>query len=160
MIIYFLLPLSITLALEVGIYMILKHKDLKLFIVVAAMNFILNPLMNLGLYFIYDKTLYWITLSICEVATVFIESLIVYLFMRIKYAKVLLFAFIANLTSFLVGLALNFLFETRIAAIVVCSLFFVVYLVTFGVVLSSFLTNRERNKDRHSDNTMEDDSAK
>lgn len=159
MIIYFLLPLSITLALEVGIYMILKHKDLKLFIVAAGMNFILNPLMNLELFFISHKTLYWIILSVCEVSMVFIESLIIYLFIRIKYLKVLLFAFIANLTSFLIGLSLSFLFEMKIAAIVACSLFFVIYLVTFGVVLSSFLTKRERNKDRHSDNAMENNRA-
>ena len=124
------------------------------------MNFILNPLMNLGLFFVEDKELYWLILIVSEVATVFIESLIVCLIMKMDYAKVLFVAFIANLVSFFVGMALNFLYETKIAAIVVCSLFFVIYLIIFAVVLSSFLTNRERNKDRHSNNTMENNNTK
>lgn len=133
------LPLAITLALETGVYMILKHRDLKLFIVVSIMNLILNLSMNIGLYFIKDEMTYWLILSISEVSTVLIESLIVYFFMRIKYLKVLLFAFLANLTSFLVGLLITPIYQTKIAAIVVCSLFFVIYLITFAFVFSSFM---------------------
>lgn len=135
----FILPLAITLALETGIYMILKHRDLKLFIVASIMNLVLNLSMNIGLYFIKDETIYWVILSISEVSTVMIESLIVYLFTRIKYLKVLLFAFLANLTSFSVGLLITPIYQTKIAAIVVCSLFFVIYLITFGFAFSSFM---------------------
>lgn len=151
----FLLPLSITLALETGIYMILKHKDLKLFIVVTIMNLILNPMMNLILLNI-PNNYYWLSLSLFEIATVFIESLIVFLFLRKNYAKTLLFAFLANLLSFAIGLSLFFLYETKIAIIVVTSLFFIVYFVTFGVVFSSFLSNYyDRHNNRSGDNSVE-----
>ena len=39
-------PLAVTLVIETGVYMILKHRDLKLFLVVSMMNLILNPTMT------------------------------------------------------------------------------------------------------------------
>lgn len=145
-----ILPLAITLTLETGIFMILKHRDLKLFIVVSIMNIILNPLMNISLSYVTNKTVYWITLSLAEVLTTFIESLIVYFFLKEKYLKVLLFSFIANATSFIVGLILTFtpIYQTKIASIVVCSLFVSVYLFSYVFTLVSFISHyRNRNDD-------------
>ena len=154
-----LLPLSITLALETGIYMILKHKDLKLFIAVTVMNLILNPAMNIVLLNIANQY-YWLFLSIFEVSTVLIESLIVFLFIRKNYAITLLFAFLANLLSFIVGLSLFFLYETKIAIIIVTSLFFIVYFVIFGIVFSSFLSNyHNRNHNCGGNNAMDSDKS-
>ena len=141
-----LLPLSITLAIETGIYMILHHKDLKLFVVVSLMNMLLNVSMNIGLYFVNDVTLYWIILAVSEIATIFIESFIVYVFMRFKYIKILLFAFIANAASFFVGLGLSFLYQTKIALYVVFGLFMLVYLISYLFTLSASILNyRNRN---------------
>lgn len=145
---YLILPLFITLALETGVYMILKHRDLKLFIVISIMNLVLNLSMNIGLSFIKDNTIYWIALSISEVATIFIESVVVYLFMKFKYLKVLLFAFLANLLSFIVGLLITPIYQTKIAAIVVCALFIGLYLVCFGLAFSSFMLNHINHDDR------------
>ena len=148
-----ILPLTITLCLETGIYMILKHKDSRLFIVVSIMNLVLNPLMNIGLSQISDKTIYWIVLIASEIATTFIESLIVYFFLKEKYLKVLLFASIANIVSFVVGLIffLTPIYETKIAILVVSSLFIAVYLLSYTITLISSVShyrNRNNNSSR------------
>ena len=145
-----LLPLFITLAVETAIYMFLKPKDLKLFIVVSVMNLFLNMGMNISLSFIDKQDLYWIVLSSSEVATILIESIIVFLFIKEKFPKVLLFSCIANASSFLVGflLSLTPIYQTKIAAILVCLLFVVVYLVIYFLVLSmTALRYRNRNND-------------
>lgn len=149
-----LLPLAITLALETGIYMILKHRDFKLLVVVSLLNIILNPLMNIGLCYITDNTLYWVILSLSEIATVLLEAAVITLIFKMRFTKVLLFAFLANLLSFSVGLILFFtpIYQTKIAAIIVTGLFFSVYLFTYGFTLTSFILNyRHRNDDSRRD---------
>ena len=132
--------------------MILKHRNMKLFIVVSLLNLLLNPAMNIGLSYINDKTIYWIVLSISEVTTTLIESLVIYLVMRFKYLRVLLFAFIANATSFVIGLSLSFLYQTKIAAIIVSSLLFGVYLFTYGFILLTMLINKRNSQNDGEDN--------
>ena len=138
-------PLAVTLVIETGLYMILKHRDLKLFLVVGVMNLVLNTTMNIVLLLCGDTQLkYWLVLIIGEVSTTFIESLIVYLFMRFKYLKILLFAVIANLGSFLVGLALEPLFGNKTLLIIATIIFLTCYIAIYLVVLISFFKkNRE-----------------
>ena len=129
-------PLAITLVIETGLYMILKHRDLKLFLVVSLMNVVLNPTMNLILIqFGGTQLKYWLILGIGEVSTTLIESLIVFLFMRFKYLEILLFAFIANAASFLIGLALQPLFENRVLLIIVSIVLLLGYIAMYLVVL-------------------------
>ena len=136
-----LLPLLITLAIETGIYMILKHRDLKLFITVSFLNVVLNMSMNIGLSMIRDTMTYWIVLSICEVATVLIEALLIHLIMKFSFKHTLLFALIANAASFLVGflLTLTPVYEIQMAMIILCIVFGLVYLFTYGFILVSFI---------------------
>ena len=138
-------PLAVTLVIETGLYMILKHRDLKLFLVVGIMNLVLNSTMNIILLLCGDTQFkYWLILIIGEVSTTLIESLIVYLFMRFKYLKILLFAVIANLGSFLVGLALEPLFGNKTLLIIVTVVFLLIYIAIYLVVLISFFKkNRE-----------------
>ena len=138
-------PLAVTLVIETGLYMILKHRDLKLFLVVGIMNAILNPTMNIVLLLCGDTQLkYWLILIIGEVSTTFVESLIVYLFMKFKYLKILLFAVIANLGSLLVGLALEPLFGNKTFLIIATIIFLTCYIAIYLVVLISFFKkNRE-----------------
>ena len=138
-------PLAVTLVIETGLYMILKHRDLKLFLVVGIMNLVLNSTMNIILLLCGDTQLkYWLILIIGEVSTTFIESLIVYLFMRFKYLKILLFAVIANLGSFLVGLALEPLFGNKTLLIIATIIFLTCYIAIYLVVLIAFFKkNRE-----------------
>ena len=138
-------PLAVTLVIETGLYMILKHRDLKLFLVVGIMNLVLNSTMNIILLLCGDTQFkYWLILIIGEVSTTLIESLIVYLFMTFKYLKILLFAVIANLGSFLVGLALEPLFGNKTLLIIVTVVFLLIYIAIYLVVLISFFKkNRE-----------------
>ena len=120
--------------------MILKHYDLKLFFVVSIMNLVLNPTMNFILIiFGKDHLSYWLILGIGEVLTTLIESLIVFLFMRFKYLKILLFAVIANAVSFLIGLALDPVYDYQTALIVLMIAFALGYLATYFVVFCSYL---------------------
>ena len=131
-----ILPLVITLVIETGIYMILRHRYLKLFLVVSIMNLILNPTMNIILLYFGDTQLkYWLILAIGEVSTTLIESVIVFIFMKFKYLKILFFAFVANLTSFLLGLSLRFIYENRILLIVFSIVFILGYLAIYFVIL-------------------------
>lgn len=135
-----ILPLVITLVIETGIYMILRHRDLKLFLVVSTMNLILNPTMNIMLIVFGDTPMkYWIILSVGEVLTTLIESLIVYAFMKFKYLKILLFAVTANLASFLIGLAFEPLYGNKMLLIVSAIIFMLVYIAIYLVVLISFI---------------------
>ena len=142
-----LLPLSITLAIETGIYMILKHKDLKLFIVVSLMNLILNPSMNIGLHFIKDDATYWILLTIFEVLTIAIESVVLKLFMKFHYLPCLLFSIHSNVISFGIGMLLFPVYEMKITPIILSVIFLLIYLVTFGVVLFSAMRSHAKGND-------------
>lgn len=138
-------PLAVTLVIETGLYMILKHRDLKLFLVVGIMNAILNPTMNIVLLLCGDTQLkYWIILIVGEILTTFIESLVVFLFMKFKYHRILLFAVIANIGSFLIGLALEPLYGNKTILIIVTVVFLLIYIAIYLVVLISFFKkNRE-----------------
>ena len=143
-----LFPLVTTLLFETGIYMILKHRDLKLFLVASIMNLILNLAMNLTLTYLGDTpTKYWLILGIGEVLTTLIESIVVYLFMRFKYLKILLIAVIANVTSFLVGLAVDPLYDNHVILIIFFVLFMLGYIATYLVVFLDFI---KKNKELES----------
>ena len=139
-----LFPLSITLMIETGIYMIIKHRDMKLFIVVSLLNLVLNPLMNVLLSWCIKEEYYWLFLSVFEIFTTLIESLVIWLFIKNKYLRILLFAILANSVSFGVGVALSFAFQTKITIIVLTSLFFAIYLVTYLVVFFSFCKQQRK----------------
>ena len=130
--------------IETGIYMIIKHRDMKLFIVVSLLNLVLNPLMNVLLSWCIKEEYYWLFLSVFEIFTALIESLVIWLFIKNKYLRILLFAILANSVSFGVGVALSFVFQTKITIIVLTSLFFAIYLVTYLVVFFSFCKQQRK----------------
>lgn len=144
-----LFSLSITLLIETGIYMILKHRDLKLLLIVSLLNLVLNPAMNLIIfYFAKDEVTYWVILSIYEVMTTLVESLVIFLLMKFKYLKTLLFAVLANASSFLIGLLLRPVYETKTTVIVLTLLFFLGYLFIYLFDLISFVhTNHDNDRD-------------
>ena len=80
---------------------------------------------------------YWLILAIGEVLTTVIESIIVLLFMKIKYLKVLLFAITANMGSFLIGLAFRPVYENKTILIILTIFFLLAYLAIYLVVLIS-----------------------
>lgn len=140
-------PLALTLVIETGLYMILKHRDLKLFLVVSIMNVVLNPIMNLILIHFGDTQLkYWLILSIGEISTTLIESLIVFMFMRFKYLKILLFAFIANAASFLIGLVLQPLFENKVLLTIIAIVLLLGYIAIYLVILIPVIKKNMSNQ--------------
>lgn len=126
-----LLPLAITLAVESLVYMLFFKWDKRVFVITSILNVFLNVGMNIGLSFVSDITIYWIILSIAEVLTVIIESLVIYLYKKEKYPKVLLIAFIANAMSFLIGLSLSEIYKMNITPIVLTIVFFAIYIFEF-----------------------------
>ena len=144
------LPLAITLAVETGTYIILKHKSLKLFFVVSLLNLILNPIMNFGLLYLADEVVYYLVLAAAEALTVFIESLFIFLVIKEKYLKVLLYSLIANAASFLVGFILSFtpIYETVKTVYIVAGVFIVIYLLLYLFIFLSFISNYKKNSNR------------
>ena len=128
-----ILALAITLAIEVSLYMILDYKNLKLFVVVSIVNIITNSSMNLILLTIRSDFYYYLILSIFEVGVVFLEALVVTLILKYKYTSSLLFSFIANTSSFLVGLLINQIVKTNTAMIIAIIIFMVIYFTGFIV---------------------------
>ncbi len=123
-----LFPLSLTLLVETLIYMFLKWGDIKLFLVASIANIVLNTVMNAILIAVNDQTIYYIVLASYEIGTTLLEALIITLFMRFKFWKVLLFAIAANGASYLLGLPLQEIYQTRTTIIVLTIVFFVLYL--------------------------------
>ena len=139
-----LFPLAITLAIETPIYLLLKWRDLKLFVIVSVLNILLNVTMNISLMFISDVTAYYAVLISYEIITTLVESLIIFLLMRFKYWKVLLFAIGANIASFLVGYFLQPVYQTKITIIVLTVIFLFAYLFVEILTLISFSSSRKQ----------------
>lgn len=132
-----LFPLSLTLLIETIIYMFLKWGDIKLFVVASVTNIVLNTTMNLILLSITDATAYYIVLISYEIGTTLVEALIITLFMRFKFWKTLLFAVLANGVSYLVGLLLQPVYQTR-TTIIVLTIVFLAFYLAFEVVTTIF----------------------
>lgn len=139
-----ILALAITLAIEVNLYMILDYKNLKLFVVVSIINIITNSSMNLILLSTRSDFYYYLILSIFEVSVVFLEALVVTLILKYKYTSSLLFSFIANTSSFLVGLLINQIVKTNTAMIIAIIIFMVIYFT--GFVLFTTISAKEYEK--------------
>ena len=136
-----LFPLSLTLLVETLIYMFLKWGDIKLFVVASVANIVLNTTMNLILLSITDATAYYIVLISYEIGTTLVEALIITLFMRFKFWKTLFFAVLANGVSYLVGLLLQPVYQTRTTIIVLTIVFLALYLA-FEVVTIIFYSKK------------------
>ena len=139
-----LFPLSLTLLIETVIYMFLEWGDIKLFLVVAISNLVLNTTMNFILLGITDVNIYYAVLISYEIGTTLVEALIIFLFMRFKFWKTLLFAVLANGVSFLMGFLLKDVYQTRTTIIVLTIIFFVLF-IAFEIV-TIFIHSRRTNK--------------
>ncbi len=100
-----ILPLLITLIIEVPIYFLFYKKSLSYLLVIYVMNIVLNVSMNLLLRYVFFRD-YYLALIIMEVIVVIIEAFIIFWYQEIRY-KGLYIALAANLASLGIGLALN-----------------------------------------------------
>jgi len=144
-----LFPLSITLAVEVPIYLLLKWRDLKLFITASVANLILNPLMNSLLLLIFadkGKVPFYSFLISYEILTTIVEALIIYLVCKIPFKKTILFALLANLSSYLVGLLMNNLCDRVALRIVLTILFLSIFaFIEIITIIHYVKTNKKEN---------------
>ena len=101
-ILFFLIPLVITLVFESLMLLILREKRLKVYLVCLIMNIITNPLMNYLLGFV-NPYYYWLWLGIMEVVVFIIEAIIYYLFIK-DMRKAILYSLLCNLLSLTCGI--------------------------------------------------------
>ena len=93
--------LGITLVIELIVLFVLKERDKRLFLILIAMNFITNPVMNIFLTFISPQY-YYVVLFVCEVVVIVIESLGYYLVIK-DFKKALKISLFCNVMSFMTG---------------------------------------------------------
>ena len=104
---YLILPLLLTLVIEIPIYFLFNKQSIKYLLVVYLMNIVLNVLMNCYLLFVFGATsLYFDALIIMELIVFAIEAFAIYWFRNIRF-KALLIAYVANSASLLIGLLCN-----------------------------------------------------
>ena len=131
----------------------------KSFMPLFGANFLLNVSMNIGLYFIEDKTLYLNILMICEVATMIIESFIFYYFSKKKYWYSLLASFTANILSLTVGYLLGDKLINKTGIFLLSSGLLVLF-ISLEIVLSLLLYLSPgffgKQDQRHNDQTGEE----
>ena len=128
-----ILPLLITLIIEVPIYFLFFKKSLSYLLVIYAMNIVLNVSMNLLLRYVFFRD-YYIALIIMEVIVVIIEAFIIFWYQEIRY-KVLYIALAANLASLGIGLALNMIPAFRNADLLVIILLATLFTIEFIVII-------------------------
>ncbi len=136
-----LFPLAITLAIEVPIYLLMRWRNLKLFIVASVSNIVLNLLMNI-LLTRFSGNDYYLFLGLYEVLTTLVEALIIFLVCKSKYIETLLHALAANMTSFIVGLLLNYLYDLQALIVVLTILFFAAYAFVGAITVIHYVKTR------------------
>ena len=137
-----ILALMITLAVEVNIYIFLDKKNIFLWLAASIMNVILNVSMNTFVYLIhseYGQLLYFVFF---EIGTFIVEALILFLIFKYKIWKCFLFAFIANVSSLMIGLLVNRWVITDTTKIILLVIFGMIYLVGLGLTSYRFAKNR------------------
>lgn len=113
MILSLLFPLSITLLIEPLVSSLSKRFSFFVMITSFVVNLFSNLSMNIVLSFQQDVTIYNIILYSWEIGTVILETLIIFFINKTGFLKTLLFVFLANLASFLIGLLFNqFIFSS------------------------------------------------
>ena len=106
---YFLIyPLMMTLAAELLIACILGVRGLRQYVVIAVMNIITNPLINITLRIVSDKmdisrAILYFLIFVLEIAVVLIEGCILQRFTRKLPMKPYPLSLILNLSSFAAG---------------------------------------------------------
>ena len=149
-----LFPLAITLLVEPIATAFMNRLDKRVFIASFGANLLLNPLMNI-LLLSYAEIHYWVFLGIFECVSVLVESIVLASIGKVSVKKALLFAFIANLLSFGVGLLLNPIVMKRGVELTLTIVFLAIDTLLLGLFLAlSFLKARDQ-KDKSDDHARD-----
>lgn len=105
----FLIPLLLTIVIEIPIYYLFCRKSLSYLLAIYVMNIVLNITMNVILMSTRNLN-YWFILGLLEVLVIAIEGVVATLFVK-RPLNGFLASLIANLTSLGLGLLVNGLFS-------------------------------------------------
>ena len=146
--------LSVTLLIEPSLIWLLTKGNHKTFITSFASNVFLNVGMNVLLLYVVDKQYYYLFLTIFEISTVILETLIIFTINKTDFWKTLLYVFIANLVSFIVGYIFNIFVLDLFVRQILSVIFFIFagsgFIFVFVCFLLSFfkISNSEENNDK------------
>lgn len=144
---YLLLPLLLTLVIEIPIYFLFNKHSIKYLLVVYLMNIILNVLMNCIMLFIFSATSsYFASLIIMELIVFAIETFAIYWFRNIRF-KALLIAYVANSASLLIGLLFNRFNLLTSYPIIMMILLLVIFISEF-VLIFFYLKKNAKQEDK------------
>lgn len=110
----FLVPLFsfiLTILFEfiiVWLFLRKNYNEKQLFFYVFLINLFTWPIANL--LNVYDFYTNFYPVLFIEIGVVLVESILLKILLKIKYGKSLLISFLANLTSFIIGLMFLFIF--------------------------------------------------
>lgn len=101
--------LTLTVAVETVVAIIIGVKGLRQYTVILLMNILTNPLINIALHLLSahwtaGRAPFYFIILLSEAAVVFAEGMILKFFSRQLPVKPLLLSFILNLSSYLTGL--------------------------------------------------------
>ena len=102
----YLLPLVVTIIIELFVLYLLGFKEKKLYAAVALINLVTNPILNLTLF--HTKNLLfifgWIYIFFLEAIVIICEYIMLKLIFRDLKLPFLKLSFVLNASSFLIGL--------------------------------------------------------
>lgn len=103
---YFLEVFILTNFIECGI-VLTRFKSRKWAYCIFLCNLLTNPALNfisLVVYSFLNTKLYWVSVIFIEIIVFLLEAYVIYLVMNISKNKALLWSFIINSSSFLIGI--------------------------------------------------------
>jgi len=131
---YLILPLLLTLVIEVPIYFLFNKQSIKYLLVVYSMNIVLNVLMNCILLFVFSATsAYFDALIVMELIVFILEAFAIYWFKNIRF-KALLIAYVANSVSLLIGLLFNRFNLLARFPIIMMIMFLLIFITEFVLI--------------------------
>ena len=80
--------------------------------------------------------------AVNEVLTTLVEALIIFLVCKSKYIETLLHALAANMTSFIVGLLLNYLYDLHVLIVILTILFSAAYAFVGAITVIHYVKTR------------------
>jgi len=131
---YLILPLLLTLVIEIPIYFLFNKQSIKYLLVVYLMNIVLNVLMNCYLLFVFGATSAYVdALIVMELIVFAVEAFAIYWFKNIRF-KAFLIAYVANSVSLLIGLLFNRFNLLARFPIIMMIMFLLIFITEFVLI--------------------------
>lgn len=144
---YLILPLLLTLVIEIPIYFLFNKQSIKYLLVVYLMNIVLNVLMNCCLLFVFSATSAYVdALIVMELIVFAVEAFAIYWFKNIRF-KAFLIAYVANSASLLIGLLFN-RFNLLVSFPIIIMILLLVIFITEFILISIYLKKNAKQEEK------------